>query len=128
MLFRSFHLQGAIKAKVNASEIKIRLAAAKPVIEQLTVLASLGIPTFLTGDFNSPSHLDWNEKTLHKRQNHRYVMSWPLTQYLANHGFIDSYRKIFPDSYKHPGFTWPAGRPHLKNALDNYNPSNSDLP
>lgn len=120
--------QGFSAAQVASKETTIRLAEAKSVINDLNSLAKQGIPAFLTGDFNSPSHSDWTELTLHKQQNHRYVMNWPVTQYLVSQNFIDSYRHIHPNPYKHPGITWPAARPYLKDSIDGYNPSSSDLP
>jgi endonuclease/exonuclease/phosphatase family metal-dependent hydrolase len=119
--------QGFKQSIVRVNEKKIRLIEAQPVIDQLALLAKQGIPVFLTGDFNSPSHLDWTKLTLLKSQNHRYIMDWPVTQYAANHGFIDSYRQFYPNPYKHPGYTWPANRPQIKNAIDAYNPSPQDL-
>ncbi|KTD10965.1 Endonuclease/Exonuclease/phosphatase family protein [Legionella gratiana] len=120
--------QGFDARTVRKNELKIRLPEIKPVIDQLAALAKKGVPVFLTGDFNSPSHLDWSHATLQKQRNHRYVMNWPVTQYAANKGFIDSYRQIFPNAYQYPSITWPAKRAAVKSSIDNYNPSYKDLP
>jgi endonuclease/exonuclease/phosphatase family metal-dependent hydrolase len=80
-------------------------------------LAALGklteqkIPVFLTGDFNSPSHLDWTDKTAAVRSTVKYPLAWPVTVQLEKAGFRDSYREIFPDPVKKPGLTWTAGTP-----------------
>lgn len=113
---------------VGRNELKVRFSEIKPVFDQLADLAKEGVPVFLTGDFNSPSHLDWSHVTLQRQRNHRYVMNWPVTQYAENKGFVDSYRQIVPNAYQSPSFTWPAKRAAVKNSIDNYNPSNKDLP
>ncbi|AUH71999.1 endonuclease/exonuclease/phosphatase family protein [Legionella sainthelensi] len=120
--------QGFDARIVRSNELKVRFSEIKPVFDELAILAKEGVPVFLTGDFNSPSHLDWSRATLQKQRNHRYVMNWPVTQYAANKGFVDSYRHIVPNAYKSPSFTWPANRAAVKNSIDDYNPSNNDLP
>lgn len=120
--------QGFDASIVRKNELKVRFPEIKPVLDQLAALAKEGVPVFLTGDFNSPSHLDWSHVTLQKQRNHRYVMNWPVTQYAANKGFVDSYRQIIPNAYQFPSFTWPAKRAAVKNSMDNYNPSDKDLP
>lgn len=101
---------------IEENEKKIRLPIALPFIRQLALLAKNGTPVFLTGDFNAPSHLD-----LHK-------FKWPVSEIIAKNNLKDSYREIFPDPAKHPGYTWPAARPILKNAIDNFNPTKFDVP
>jgi hypothetical protein len=49
--------KGASREKVVRLESG-RLRASRPQVDELPVLAEDGIPVFLTGDFNSPSHLD----------------------------------------------------------------------
>jgi hypothetical protein len=57
------------------------------------------VPVFLTGDFNSPSHLDWPS------------LVWPVSKALADGGFRDSYRDAWPDAAARPGLTWTPGTP-----------------
>ena len=119
--------EGVQQSKVFLNEKKVRLKQAKQYINELSVLATYHIPVFLTGDFNSPSHLDWTEVTLHKQRNHRYLMNWPVTHYAAQQGFVDSYRAFVPNPYAHPGYTWPAKRPKVTQTTDNFNPTDNDL-
>lgn len=82
-------------------------------------------PTFLTGDFNEPSHLDWTD---HYAQHgpDRWVknptnsplaiaVAWPGSKALTHIGMIDSFRQVHPDEAKTPGHTWtppyPPGTP-----------------
>lgn len=112
---------GASVEVVEANERKVRLSYMMPVINKMSALAKLHVPVFITGDFNSPSNLDWINTT-----NHRYVVSWPITQTLAINGLTDSYRVIHAHPAKMSGSTWPAGRPIVHNTSDNYNPSAND--
>ncbi|MGH3011691.1 MAG: endonuclease/exonuclease/phosphatase family protein [Gaiellaceae bacterium] len=50
---------GATPQALDSLERRIRLPAAQEHLNVLPALVSDGIPVFLTGDFNSPSHLDW---------------------------------------------------------------------
>jgi len=106
----------------------VRLPTALPYITELRSLAHQGVPVFLTGDFNSPSNLDWTQSTVNKLRNHRYDVPWPVTKTLENKGFIDSYRSYHPDPIQSPGYTWPSGRPALKKSFDNFNPTANDFP
>src|SRR4051794_6264352 len=50
---------GATLSDVLDLETSVRLPAIQGELGVLPGLAASGMPTFLTGDFNSPSHLDW---------------------------------------------------------------------
>lgn len=84
-----------------------------PSIEQLCgVLPSLlsqDIPLFFTGDFNTPSHLDWTGEVAAIRDVVSYPIAWPVSEALFEVGFRDSYRDIHPDPVTNPGFTWTPG-------------------
>ncbi|GAA5117979.1 endonuclease/exonuclease/phosphatase family protein [Luteolibacter yonseiensis] len=62
-------------------------------------------PVFLTGDFNSPSHLDRVEKTT---SSHPGItsMPWPATVLPFQAGLVDSFRLLHPDPVETPGTTW----------------------
>ncbi|CAL2042599.1 unnamed protein product [Caenorhabditis brenneri] len=62
------------------------------------------VPVFVGGDFNSPSHLDWTEQT--KERHRGWVVEWPATTPLEQAGFVDTYRKVYPNALTDPGFTW----------------------
>ena len=62
----------------------------------------------LGGDFNEPSHLDWTEATKDLFDHHGAVVPWDCSMMLAEAGFIDTYRSLYPDPVKYPGFTCPA--------------------
>ncbi|WP_338448839.1 endonuclease/exonuclease/phosphatase family protein [Niallia oryzisoli] len=78
-------------------------------LESLPKIAEKEIPVFLTGDFNTPSHLDWTEEA---RTNHYgFVVEWPISKKLEQLGFLDSYRDIYPDPVAKPAYTWTSGLP-----------------
>jgi endonuclease/exonuclease/phosphatase family metal-dependent hydrolase len=89
---------GKSRRAVLENERATRLGEIRPYLRPLARLSDRGIPTFLVGDFNSPSHLD-------------EPFPWPVSRALAGAGFRDSYREAHPDPAARPGFTWTAGTP-----------------
>lgn len=65
----------------------------------------------LGGDFNEPSHRDWNQATKNQYDHNGVVFEWPNTKTLESAGFRDGYRELFPNPLTHPGFTFPADNP-----------------
>lgn len=65
-----------------------------------------GTPTFVTGDFNEPSHLDWTAKAAAAGRNFGRKVEWPSSKALLAARLTDAYRAIHPDEVKHPGPTW----------------------
>ncbi len=102
---------GGTPDEVMALERETRLSAVEPYVEALAKLMVEGVPVFLTGDFNSPSHLDWTEATLALRPERRYAFEWPVSKALADAGLRDSWREMHPDPAERPGFTWTPGYP-----------------
>ena len=92
-------------------EQNTRLPAAQERLDVLPALVQAGIPAFLTGDFNAPSHLDWTEATVGLRSHMLYPVAWPVSEAVEAAGFRDTYRELHPDPVKDPGLTWWAGRP-----------------
>jgi endonuclease/exonuclease/phosphatase family metal-dependent hydrolase len=90
---------GRSDAAVLRNERQTRLPEIRPYLRPLSALARRGVPVFLTGDFNSPSHLDYP------------AFTWPVSKALADAGFRDSYREAHPDAVAAPGLTWTAGTP-----------------
>ncbi|MEX2496361.1 MAG: endonuclease/exonuclease/phosphatase family protein [Woeseia sp.] len=104
--------------EVIAMERRVRLPAIQPFLEVLPQLVKKGMPVFLAGDFNSPSHDDWGRQTIDRWPYRRYSVEWPVAKAIQAAGFRDSYRQRHPDPLQQPGFTWWAGRP----AIPDYNP------
>jgi hypothetical protein len=102
---------GMGRTRVLNIENGLRVPAVEPAIESLGPLATAGMPVFITGDFNTPSHLDWTAAAIAGQKDKRYPVDWPVSQVVEAAGFRDSYRQIFPDPVAHPGLTWPANRP-----------------
>ena len=102
---------GATLADILALERSTRLPALADQLAVLPRLAAAGIPVFLTGDFNSPSHLDWTPAVAAVRPEVPFAVDWPVSRALATAGFRDSYRVVHPDPVATPGFTWTPGGP-----------------
>jgi len=95
----------ALEQETNTRVRKIgkQLAALEPVL-------SAGVPTFFTGDFNSPSWRDWTPAAVEAR-GLPYPIRWPASLAMEDAGFVDSYRAVHPDPVTDPGFTWTPGYP-----------------
>lgn len=63
---------------------------------------------FIGGDFNEPSHLDWVEATRDSADHHGVVIPWTVSTMLHEAGYRDTYREMYPDPVKNPGYTYPA--------------------
>lgn len=107
---------------VIGMERRVRLPAIQPFLEVLPPLADDGMPVFLAGDFNSPSHQDWRPETLNRWPYRRFSVEWPVAKVIEASGFRDAWRQHYPDPIEHPGFTWWAERPRIPD----YNPGPED--
>lgn len=106
-----FHAGKSAEDQIKAEDDN-RVEDAK-LLAELGKVASEGTPVFLTGDFNTPSHLDWTVSNQAARPNDvKFAFVWPVTKILADAGLRDSYREVYPDSVKKPGFTWTPGMPN----------------
>ena len=60
------------------------------------------------GDFNEPSHLDWQENTKDLWEHNGAIVEWDCSKALYESGFRDTYREFYPDAVNYPGFTFPS--------------------
>jgi endonuclease/exonuclease/phosphatase family metal-dependent hydrolase len=102
---------GASADEVLELEQTVRMPDIQPLLAALPELEDQGIPLFVTGDFNSPSYLDWTQAVADARTDVPYALSWPVTETLGAVGLHDSYRDVHPDPVATPGFTWTPGGP-----------------
>jgi endonuclease/exonuclease/phosphatase family metal-dependent hydrolase len=98
---------GRTPEQVLRNERATRLGEIRPYLRALARLGARGVPTFLVGDFNSPSHLDWTAAN----PGVKYPLRWPVSAALERAGFRDSYREAHPDPVARPGITWTPGTP-----------------
>jgi len=111
--------EGRTPAEVIALERSLRLPWITPVLDVLAPIHARGVPVFLVGDFNAPSHEDWTEATVGKVPHRTRAFAWPVSRAVTAAGFRDAWRHAYPDPVAQPGFTWWAARP----LISNYNPS-----
>jgi hypothetical protein len=102
---------GRSLAQVLANERAARVPEIRAAIRAVGPALRRGIPTLMTGDFNTPSHLDWTPAADAVREDIRYPVAWPVTRALATAGFQDAYRAVHPDPVAVPGITWTFGYP-----------------
>lgn len=60
-------------------------------------------------DCNQPSHTDWTERAAAAGR-HPIAVRWPESRAFVGAGFVDAYRRLFPDEMARPGFTWTPGK------------------
>ena len=114
-----FPREGWTLGEVLALEQELRMPAIQPQLADLPPLAASGIPVVLTGDFNSPSHLDWTAAVSAVRPvDVPYPIDWPVARSLADAGFVDSYREVHPNPVADPGFTWTPGYPRERKGVE----------
>lgn len=102
---------GGSAAAIEALERQTRLPKLDRALAAGPALAEAGIPIFLVGDFNAPSHLDWTEAVVGLRPHVTLAMDWPVSRAVEAAGFRDTWREIHPDPVAEPGLTWWADRP-----------------
>ncbi|NJN93614.1 MAG: hypothetical protein HC875_05720 [Anaerolineales bacterium] len=103
---------GSSPEEVLELEKATRLVAIEPTLATLSKLIEAGTPVFLTGDFNTPSHLDWTGAVAEARAEVKYPLEWPVTAAVEAAGLQDTYRAIHPDPVAEPGITWTYGYPY----------------
>ena len=103
--------QGAGAAEIEALERRVRLPKVEHSLAVAAGLAAAGLPVFLLGDFNAPSHLDWTTEAVGTRPHVRLAMGWPVSRAIEAGGFRDAWREVHPDPVAEPGLTWWADRP-----------------
>ena len=75
------------------------------LLEQDMKLADGAATIFVTGDFNEPGYLDWTDTAV-LAGTQPLKVEWPTSKRLADAGFSDTYRVIYPDPVAKPAFTW----------------------
>ena len=96
----------------NGADLAARRAAETRPLAALAALAAGGVPVFLTGDFNSASHLDGTRAGDAPDEDAPDAGAHAVTRLLADAGLRDSFREAHPDASARPGFTWTPGAPN----------------
>ena len=90
------------------NDASVRDDAIRNFIKMAREDTSKGRLVMIGGDFNEPSHLDWIRETKDLYDHHGFIVPWTVTLELDNAGFKDTYRELYPDVLKYPGFTYPS--------------------
>jgi endonuclease/exonuclease/phosphatase family metal-dependent hydrolase len=83
-----------------------RGSATQEVLDFLAPDLAAGSPTFLVGDFNEPSYLDWTPETAAAGLHFGRAIQWPTSLLVAGAGLTDVYRRLVPDPVEFPAITW----------------------
>jgi endonuclease/exonuclease/phosphatase family metal-dependent hydrolase len=102
---------GASMEEVLQGEADSRLAEIDPYAAALEPLIKTGTPVIVTGDFNTPSHLDYTTAAIGLRPAMTAAVAWPVTLRMQAAGFTDTFRTAHPDPVARPGLTYSPGFP-----------------
>lgn len=91
-----------------SNRIAFREEAIEVFIQSARQDIAEGAIVLLGGDFNEPSHLDWQEDTKNLWDHNGVVVNWDCSSMLYKEGFRDIYRTLYPNPITHPGFTFPS--------------------
>ena len=75
---------GKTLAEIIQNENDTRVPDAQALADGLSGLAKSGVPVFLTGDFNSPSYLDWTEAVAKVRPAVKFPVELPVSKLIAD--------------------------------------------
>ena len=92
-----------------ANRISYRDEGVSALLKDAKQETEQGHIVILGGDFNEPSHLDWQADTKDLRNHNGLVINWDCSVMLHEAGYKDVYRELYPNAVTHPGFSWPAG-------------------
>lgn len=94
---------------LEANRISFREEGIANIIKDAAAETAANSIVILGGDFNEPSHLDWQQDTRNIRDHNGLIVNWDCSMMLQQAGYIDTFRQHYPDAVKNPGFTFPAG-------------------
>lgn len=97
------------KEVLAANRLSYRDESIAAFIEESRRDIENGSIVIMGGDFNEPSHLDWQADTKDLFDHNGAVINWDCSVMLHKAGFVDSYRKKYLNAVKYPAFTFPAG-------------------
>ncbi len=98
---------------LQVSRLSGRMESAQDFIDDAATEILKGSSVIYAGDFNEPSHLDWQADTANLFGHNGCVINWEVSSLLYKYGFRDAYRVIHPDAVNYPGFTFPANNKNV---------------
>lgn len=98
----------------TAEDAMLGMVDAKDIVENDTKpYLDDNTPVIIGGDFNSCSHLDWTAAATPLHYGYGPV-SFPISQYMLNEGYKDSFREMNPDEVARPEGTFAVIYGHLQ--------------
>ncbi|NDV57523.1 endonuclease/exonuclease/phosphatase family protein [Bacteroides sp. 519] len=96
---------------LESNRISYRDEAIRAFITDAAKEREQGNLVLLGGDFNEPSHLDWQADTKDLWDHNGVVINWDCSVLLQNAGYKDTFREKYASAVTHPGFTFPSANP-----------------
>jgi endonuclease/exonuclease/phosphatase family metal-dependent hydrolase len=100
------------EAAVIAAANSARGSQVTAYLNDMASAVSSGMPVFLTGDFNEPSHLDWTQAVADATPRpFDLKVQWPTSKRIVDAGMTDSLRAVRPNPVTDMAYTWTPGAP-----------------
>jgi len=84
---------------------KARGRQVSALLADIRAVSDHGLPIFLTGDLNEPSHQDWTQAAADLGQC-QIKVEYPTTKAITDLNFVDAFRAIHRDETQRRGHTW----------------------
>lgn len=107
-------LPSSVDEILQQNDASKRIQQIKCLIGQAEKDLDDGCEIIIGGDFNEPSWMDWQEDTRNLYDHKGFVVPWTTTKILADSGYHDAYRVLYPSAVTHPGFTWISDNKNKK--------------
>lgn len=102
------------EAAVVAAAESVRGGQADSLVTAITNSGAMaaGVPVFVTGDFNEPSHLDWTQEAADATARpYDLKVEYPASKKMTTFGLVDAFRTVWSDEVARTGYTWTPGIP-----------------
>lgn len=87
---------------LKANRQSFRDETIRAFIQEVQSDIQQGRPIIMGGDFNEPSHLDWQADTKDLWDHNGAIIHWDCSMMLSKAGFKDAYRENFPIQFDIP--------------------------
>ena len=91
----------------------------RTVLNDVNPYIKAGMDIILGGDFNSGSHLDWTKRAAYLHNGY-VAEGLPISRYMYEQGFLDTFRVLNPDEVLRPEGTYAPIFGHLQTSRIDY--------
>lgn len=106
--WKECELPESVDELLMKNDLSMRDDAIKCFIREANKDVSDGRIVLIGGDFNEPSMLDWIDENADKYDHNGFIVPWTVSKIMLENGYVDTFRKVYPDPVLNPGFTYPS--------------------